>query len=527
MNPSPQGANWLTWTRENWSEALVVSGVRWLSGLYAGGGLAVLVLALFRNLGSADRVFCIASGIAGIAVGVTLFLRRPELPDYLSASLVLLGTTWMGAVAYSLSFGGGLFLLSWFAPASFALLSARVAFAGAIYAAAIPGIILGTNGSFDGVNASTAWRDWISVVAVIAAVSFGISYLSRRLAERERVLTTLARGLPIGIEILGPELRYVAVNPVFCAMVDRPLREIVGQRFEEFTASDDVDRTRTTIESLLSGSRSSAILERALVRPDGGLVHVIVASTAVVPTPGGPRFVVGLAQDVSEQRRLDERRSQLAQQLMRAQEDERRRIADEVHDDPLQSIIALSIHLQILEGRTSDPGLLDVVGEIKETVALAIEQMRSLLFELHPPALQFGGLSESLREFIERYERIGGPPVEFQNLIEAEPTAEEAIMLFRITAEALTNARKHADARRISVSLMDSQGGIALAVSDDGIGMDDGGSEQISPGHLGVASMRERAERAGGSFEISSKPGAGTTVRAWVPRERSKLDSNS
>jgi signal transduction histidine kinase len=106
--------------------------------------------------------------------------------------------------------------------------------------------------------------------------------------------------------------------------------------------------------------------------------------------------------------------------------------------------------------------------------------------------------------------------VRFDSALETETTPDEAITLFRITTEALTNSRKHADARNITVSVLESQGGIGLTVTDDGIGMDN--TSQIVPGHLGVVSMRERAERAGGSFEISSTPGAGTTVRAWIPR---------
>ena len=122
--------------------------------------------------------------------------------------------------------------------------------------------------------------------------------------------------------------------------------------------------------------------------------------------------------------------------------------------------------------------------------------MRGLLFELHPPALELGGLSESLRELIRRYEASGGPSVTFEDTMLREPNPEEAVVLFRITAEALTNARKHADAAHISVLLVESQGGIALSVADDGVGMD-GDAKVVVPGHLGVASMRARGTGRG------------------------------
>ena len=169
-------------------------------------------------------------------------------------------------------------------------------------------------------------------------------------------------------------------------------------------------------------------------------MHAVVTAVGVVPEPDGPRFVFALVWDVSEQRRLNEQRGELAQLLLRAQENERRRIADEVHDDPLQTLIALSIQLQILEGRLKDDSVLGVVElDLKKAIALSIEQMRTLLFELHPPALHLGGLTESLTEFIRRYEAAGGPKVRFDSALETETTPDEAITLFRITTEALTN----------------------------------------------------------------------------------------
>ena len=298
-------------------------------------------------------------------------------------------------------------------------------------------------------------------------------------------------------------------------MLARPRGEIIGRHLDDLILPADAETTDAALGGLLSGSATSAVFERRYQRPDGETVHAIVTAASIVPESEGPRFVVGLAQDVSEQRRLDEQRAELARLLLRAQENERRRIADEVHDDPLQTLIALSIQLQILEGRLKDKNALSVVEDLKRAVAQSIEQMRTLLFELHPPALHLGGLTESLTEFIRRYQ--GGVAPRSASTARSRrnrpPTKRSHSSAY---AEALTNSREHADAHNVTVSVLDSQGGIAVTVADDGIGMDD--TSQIVPGHLGVASMRERAERAGGSFEISSAPGAGTTVRAWIPR---------
>ena len=492
---------------------------RYVGALYVTAALATLVLAALPDLASRDRVAVLVTGIAAAAVGGALVRFRPDLGQLPLVCLIAAGTSWIGADVYWLGSGYVLALLCWFTPASLAVLGVRAGVAESVYAAAIPGAILGATGRFGHSGAAVATREWIVTAAVIAVLGTAVRFLRRGMERRHDVLAKLVNDLPIGVEVIGPDGRYVAANSALSGILATPRHEIIGRHLDDLTLADDVDRTDAVIGGLLSGNTPSAEFDQRYQRPEGDTVHAVVTAAGVVPEPDGPRYVFALVRDVSEQRRLNEQRGELAQLLLRAQENERRRIADEVHDDPLQTLIALSIQLQILEGRLKDDGALGVVDDLKKAIALSIEQMRTLLFELHPPALHLGGLTESLTEFIRRYEAAGGPKVRFDSALETETTPDEAITLFRITAEALTNSRKHADARNITVSVLESQGGIGLTVTDDGIGMDN--TSQIVPGHLGVASMRERAERAGGSFEISSTPGAGTTVRAWIPRDES------
>ncbi|HXZ82273.1 MAG TPA: PAS domain-containing sensor histidine kinase [Acidimicrobiales bacterium] len=516
MRSDNRQGNWLTWAVGAEGDPPIFAPALYVGTLYISAALIACVLAALPDLQSSKRVTILASGIVAVCLGVVLIRGRPMLNDIALVCFFALGTSWMGAEVYLLGAGNVLALLFWFAPTSFVLLPGRAALGESGYAAIVPGVIYGATGQFGQDNAAGAARQWILTAAAIALLSAVFWVLRTRLRDRNGVLGKLANELSIGIEVVGPDGRYRAVNSALSIMLGRSRTEIVGRHIDDFVFPDDAEMTGTALSGLLSGTATSTVFEGRFRRSDGEAVHAIVTAASVVPEPNGPHFVLGLAQDVSEQRRLDAQRAELAQLLLRAQENERRRIADEVHDDPLQTLIALSIQLQILEGRLKDKSALGVVDDLKRAVALSIEQMRSLLFELHPPALHLGGLTESLTEFIRRYESAGGPKVRFESSLATEPTADEAITLFRITAEALTNSRKHADAHNVTVSVLDSQGGIALTVADDGIGMDN--ATQIVPGHLGVASMRERAERAGGSFEISSTPGAGTTVRAWIPR---------
>jgi len=101
-----------------------------------------------------------------------------------------------------------------------------------------------------------------------------------------------------------------------------------------------------------------------------------------------------------------------------------------------------------------------------------------------------------------------------------EPPAETGIVLYRITQEALTNIRKHARASRVGVSLDQREGGYLIRIEDDGIGFDAGGRAESPDGHLGLTSMRERAEIAGGWFTIDSAPEEGTVVQFWIPGDQ-------
>ncbi|MGA8297198.1 MAG: ATP-binding protein [Acidimicrobiales bacterium] len=518
MSTTQWAGNWLTRAVASEAPARSVDPSLTLGVLFVAAAIVSSLLVSSPGIGTADATVMLACAAAALLGGAALVRFRPPIAQPLVAASLVLGTTWMGADAFSLS-SGGLLLCVWFAPAAFALVELAPAIVVAAYAVAVPGIILAATGELSTKSGSSAAaKQWVIVAAIIIAASAAVWALSRRTAERERALAAITSKLAVGIGVIGEGRRFLAVNPVLRALLGDTTGAIVGRQVESFTTADHAAEVRRAVDALLESSAPSSAFDLVVVRPDGEMLYTLVYAASIEPSPREPSFVIALVYDLSERRRIDEQRAELAALLVSAQEEERRRIASEVHDDPLQALIALSLELQILERRTKEELVLESIAGLKESIKQAIEQVRGLLFELHPPALELGGLSESLRELIRRYEASGGPEVAFENTIAREPTPEEAVALFRITAEALTNVRKHADATRVAVSVVDSQGGIALSVADDGVGMD-GDATVVVPGHLGVASMRARAERAGGSLEISSRPGKGTTVRVWIPRQ--------
>jgi signal transduction histidine kinase len=214
--------------------------------------------------------------------------------------------------------------------------------------------------------------------------------------------------------------------------------------------------------------------------------------------------------ETSKQRRV------LVSRLVMAQEEERRRIAADIHDDTIQTMVALGIRLELLMPGLTDPALLDEMNALRGTVSDAMSGLRRLLFELRPTSLEREGLAEALKEYLEQATTADGPAYAFEASLGVEPPQEERIVLYRIAQEALVNARKHAAAGAISITLTDDGVGVRLEVRDDGRGF---APELLEdrPGHIGLPSMRERAELAGGWCRIESAPGTGTSVTAWIP----------
>jgi PAS domain S-box-containing protein len=278
-------------------------------------------------------------------------------------------------------------------------------------------------------------------------------------------------------------------------------------------------------ESLRTGDPFRA--EYRLIGADGREVWIHDEAVLVRGTNEDPLFWRGVITDVTRTRRVEDRlrksldvlrrtmedRRQLLLRLEDAQEEERRRIASDIHDDPIQVMSAADIRAHSLARRIEDPELRQEAEELGEVIRSSVERLRHLLFELRPPALDREGFVPALRAYV----GDADPVPEIEDAMPFEPPSELRAVLFRIAQEAIANARKHAAATRINVSIADLEGGVRLMITDDGHGFDVGVIESPEPGHIGLPAMIERAQLAGGRCEIESEPGRGTSVSAWLP----------
>ena len=203
-----------------------------------------------------------------------------------------------------------------------------------------------------------------------------------------------------------------------------------------------------------------------------------------------------------------------ARRAAAARFEERERIAAEIHDDSVQVMAAVALRLDSLERVAQDDEVRGKISSLRETVRASIDRLRKTMFELQNPLPEGSPLARAMEDFLERSRSEHGLEFTFTDLLEGEPDRLLGATLFRIGREALVNVVKHASASRVRVELSRADGGVRLLISDDGVGFD---GHESPEGHLGLSSMRSRAQRVGGRCDVESEPGKGTTVDVWLP----------
>jgi len=290
----------------------------------------------------------------------------------------------------------------------------------------------------------------------------------------------------------------------------------------------------------------AGLLTRRLVRPARALAEAIVAARAgddAPPTPEeGPAELARvaaefnalqaaraaeeagrraadaeLAERVAE---LGEARAELRRALVRfteLQEDERRSIAQAVHDQTIQALIATMWALDDLDAEETTPHVAAVLDRVRGNLSAAVGAARSLLFELRPPALDELGLGAALEQQLDRLSKETGIAVAFDNDVLGRLPLHVETLAFRTAQEALRNVRQHASARSARVAIRRYDDRLEVDVDDDGVGVRPADLVASGPARAGIVGMREAVGMHGGTFAIGPRPAGGTRVSFSLP----------
>jgi PAS domain S-box-containing protein len=277
-------------------------------------------------------------------------------------------------------------------------------------------------------------------------------------------------------------------------------------------------------------------VEHRLLRPDGSVRWVSFRSWTLFDNDGSarrPTRTLGAMVDITKRKRAEEalhrnqlelhqqqvQLEELTSKLLAAQEDERQRIARDLHDDVSQRLAALVLEVAALEQLSSaGPGdLARVLGPLREQLEHLSDDVHTLAYRLHPSLLEHAGLAPAIEDYVQQVSRRTGLPIHLTILdVPNAVPLDQATCLFRVMQESVQNVVKHAQATTVTVRLRGSTKGVGLSILDDGKGFDSRDLRTHQQG-LGLSSMEERLRQVHGFFRIQSQPSRGTKVCAWVP----------
>jgi PAS domain S-box-containing protein len=338
----------------------------------------------------------------------------------------------------------------------------------------------------------------------------------RAIRESEERFRTVANAAPVMIWMSGPDRLCTYVNQGWREFTGRSMEAELGNGWADGIHPEDVEGCFQTYTKAFDRKKPFQ-MEYRCRRHDGEERWLLSRGAPRFSADGSLAGYIGSVTDVTERKQAEDVLSRMSQRLLEAQEEERRRVARELHDDISQQI---SLMLLGLERCRIHPSLLT---DVREGVAGIIQQaaslgrdVRALSHQLHSSNLDYLGLAEAASGFCREVSAQHKVEVVLHSEnVDTDLARDISLCLFRVLQEAIQNAIKHSRTRSFHVSLIGGPHEIQLTVLDSGIGFNL--EEAIKKGGLGLTSMRERLKLVNGKVSIESQLGLGTTVNARVP----------
>jgi PAS domain S-box-containing protein len=339
----------------------------------------------------------------------------------------------------------------------------------------------------------------------------------RESEERYRELFENARDAIYVHDLQG---KYVSINHAAEQLSGYTRDEIIGHSFTEFISLEHIIHVRDNFCEKLAKSGETTY-EVEVIAKDGRRIPVEVNSRAIYEN-GVIVGVQGTARDITERKQAQDALQMFSRQLIEAQEEERRRIARELHDQIGQVLTAVKMNLHTVQRVSNGNEAGTYIKDNIEAVDEALRLVRDLSVDLRPPLLDDLGLVTALRWYVDRYAKRTGIAANMVTELRDQNerfSRELETACFRIAQEALTNIVRHARASAVTVRLKKEKELLILSVRDDGVGFDPEALHKRAPraATLGLLGMQERAHAAGGSVEINSQTSKGTEIRLEVP----------
>jgi len=303
--------------------------------------------------------------------------------------------------------------------------------------------------------------------------------------------------------------------------------EAIGRNIRITTPEEDYRTMLPVVERVLRGEQVKSV-DTVRVRKNGARFHAQVSFSAVKNQEGDVVSIAVILRDITERMQAEaavrdhaEQMRRLSQRLSEVEEAERSNINRELHDRIGPNLVALKLNLHLAQSRLP-PELRETIGaqieDAQEVLETTVAQLRNVMSDLRPPALDDYGLFAALRTYAQPYAARMGIPVSVQGTdIEPRPSLVIETALFRIAQEALNNIAKHSQATHVTVEVNATSSHIHMRIADDGLGFE-AGSIDPQRSSWGLRTMRERAQAIGAELDIQSSPGNGTRIAIQAVR---------
>ena len=346
----------------------------------------------------------------------------------------------------------------------------------------------------------------------------------KALRQSEARFRTIFEGAVLGVALIDLEGHLLECNPAACSMFDYSPDELAqNTRLNQADFSNLVGNVEL-FDELSSGLRDYYLLEKPYQRKDGrpgwerGTVSLVRDASAK------PQFVISMIEDITDGKQMEADLVELQRRLMEGRDDERLRLAQDLHDGPVQELYGLTYNLKALDVALQN-GYTKQISEMQASMQQVINTLRTICGELRPPTLAPFGLEKAIHSHAEAFqEKYPQLSIHLELMPDGQMLTERVrLALFRIYQQMLINVVRHAQANNVLIRLVLEPDQVILEIQDDGKGFEvpTRWIDLARQGHLGLVGAFERAGTIGGQFKIESAPGNGTLVKVSVPRSSS------
>jgi len=344
---------------------------------------------------------------------------------------------------------------------------------------------------------------------------------AQRLAVSERNYRRLFESANDAIWVQDLDGNIIVANRAAEELTGYSVEELVQMNVKAFLSDEGPNLAGEIPRKLLQREPVAQPYEQRLIRQDGAEATLMLTTT-LITEDGKPTAFQHIARDVTEEKSMRDNLRYYLSQITRAQEEERKRIARELHDDTSQVLYAVSRQVDnfLRDNVHLAPDQAAFLKDLHQQLNVALEEVHRFSQALRPPMLDDLGLLPAVRWLVDEMGKFMETEIDLKGSgAERRFPSDVELTLFRAIQEALTNVWRHAEASKAEVNIEFCESTIRVSVSDNGKGFEPPGNAEslLRTGKLGLAGIEERVRLLGGSLKVQSEPGKGTTLVAEAP----------